>query len=312
MMGEVHFLRRYFVEAFQRPLNDKRQVEHFVKNILEIPYGDAFSRAVNKITATELQCNGVQGKSTLIYDNYREVGYVTGDSRIALRKTIFEELVTQERPENDDDIRFGYGGALPRGKPPQIERQAYVVIGPPASGKSAVSSKISDHFGAIILDSDFAKRKFPEYPDAFGAFLVHDESTAIVFGEENIVKYNLLEYCCAYGYNIVIPRIGHKINPIIELAEKLKKWDYAIHLTLVNLDRKNATQRAYYRFEKTGRYVPLSLIFDGYSNEPILSYYVLRDTPLFKSYGQISTDVPVNSSPKWMESSEENPAILFK
>lgn len=100
------------------------------------------------------------GKPTLRYDSYRNPSYFDYKSRNKLHKQIFEELCSFERPIDEDKIRLGFGGALPIGKKPQMNRQAYFVIGLPASGKSAISNRISDTNGAIILDSDYAKRNF--------------------------------------------------------------------------------------------------------------------------------------------------------
>lgn len=300
------------MESNCRPLYDKRLVQHFVENILEISKPDELKVAVNKITSAELKLPNTKNKTTLKHDSFRDPNYVDEKSRIQLRNQIFEELISTERPEDDDKITIGYGGALPRGTEVKSENQAYIIIGPPASGKSSISNKVSDHYGAIILDSDFAKRKFPEYSEDYGASLVHEESTAIVFGEQDVTEYNMLEYCCAVGHNIVIPRIGHNVAPILKLTDKLKEYNYEVHITLISLDRKKATQRAYYRFLETGRYVPLTLIFDGYANDPILSYYRLKDKTCFKSYGKISTDVKKGHSPILVEGSEGNPAKLFE
>ena len=62
------------------------------------------------------------------------------------------------------------------------DKQAFYVIGLPASGKSEVAGLLSDNYGAIILDSDYAKRKFPEYQAECGATIVHEESSMVVFG----------------------------------------------------------------------------------------------------------------------------------
>jgi len=299
------------MNTFCRPLNDARLVQHFVENILEITNQNEITRAVKLIVSTELQNSITAAKSTLHHEDFR-LKYVDNKSRMKLRKRIFEELVFNERPSDDEQIRLGYGGALPIGIRPKQDRQAYIVIGLPASGKSTISNKISDNFGAIILDSDFAKRKLPEYKQPFGASIVHEESTDIVFGEQNIAEFNMLHYCCATNTNIVIPRIGHSTKPILDLAKKLIDCQYDVHLILVSLDRLKATQRAYLRYVKTRRYVPLSLIFDGYANDPILSYYRLRNNLFFKSYGKISTDVEKNFPPKFIEGTIGNPAKLFE
>lgn len=292
------------MNSFCRPLNDSRLVEHFVVNILEIREGRAIDEAIDLIENAEIQYKEMESKSTLLYDNYRNRNYKTDLQRKDLRVQIFEELIKFERPQTDIQIKLGFGGALPKDNKIVLEKQAFLIIGLPASGKSSIANKISDAFGAIILDSDYAKRKFPEYHKPSGASLVHEESDEVVFGAK---EYSVSEYCYSIGCNIVIPRIGHIPSKILEYAEKLKKFDYNIHLILVSLDRQKATQRAYFRFLKEKRYVPLSLIFDGYANEPILTYYRIRNNKLFSSYGKLSTD----GETSFIEASENNPTLLF-
>jgi len=296
------------MKSFCRPLDNDRLVEDFVLNILEISDDRQCNNAINLIVNAELQLKGLGNKSTLNHDSFRDRKYLTDEKRKELRKRIFEELISNERLENDDDIILGRGGALPTGKQVTKNKQAYIIIGLPASGKSTIANIIADKYCCMILDSDYAKRKLPEYTKPAGASLVHDESDEIVFGEQNTIDFNLLEFCCACGNNIVIPKIGHKQNRILDLARTLVDWEYSIHLILISLDRQKATKNAYRRFKKTKRYVPLSLIFDEYSNEPILTYYRIKENELFTSYGAISTD----GEPKYIESSDGNPAILFK
>lgn len=301
------------MKPYCRPFENSRLIEHFVKNVLEITDPNECRKAINRIINAELQNSSINGKVTLLYDDFRELKYKSEESRQLLRKRIFEELISKERLLDDDKIKLGLGGALPYGGKVQDKKQAYIVIGLPASGKSSITSTISDHYGAIILDSDFAKRKLPEYRTTnIGASLVHDESNLVVFGSRSN-EYNMLEYCSGLNYNIVIPKIGHDVDDILDFSETLKKdWKYDIHLTLVSLDRKKATIRAYNRFAKTKRYVPLNLIFDWYSNEPILAYYRIRNNELFSSYGKISTDVPFGDPYVFIEARDSsNPAILF-
>lgn len=301
------------MKPYCRPFDNSRLVEHFVKNVLEITETKECRKAINKIIDAELQNSSLNEKTTLLHDDFRDLDYKTEISRKGLRKRIFEELIENERLDDDDKIKLGLGGAIPHGKKIQDKKQAFLVIGLPASGKSVVTSMISDNYGAVILDSDFAKRKLPEYRTTYiGASLVHDESNRIVFGSIDD-ECNMLEYCCNLNFNIVIPKIGHNIDEILEFTDTLKKdFGYDVHLTLVSLDRKKATKRAYFRFVKSKRYVPLSLIFDWYSNEPILTYYRIRNHNNFTSYGKISTDVPIGDPYIFIEASDGNPALLFK
>lgn len=296
------------MKSYCRPLDDAILVEHFVVNVLEITNNRQCNKAIDLIVRAELQHKGVENKSTLFHDSFRHKDYSSDKKRKELRNKIFEELIIYERLENDDNIKLGRGGALPVGKKVAQSKQAFIIIGLPASGKSSIASKIADEYGCIILDSDYAKRKFPEYKFEVGASLVHEESDEIIFGEQNSVEYNLLEYCCVLGNNIIIPKIGHNERKILDLAEILVDCGYTVHITLVSLDRQKATKRAYNRFKTSKRYVPLSLIFDGYSNDPILAYYRIRENKIFSSHGAISTV----GTARCIDYSDGNPAILFE
>jgi hypothetical protein len=231
--------------------------------------------------------------NTSDHQKYRDERYRSEPDRWKLRNKIVSDLFNKERIENEDHIKLGKGGALPR-TPIKKEKTVTIITGLPASGKSTISNKIADEYGSIILDSDYAKRKMPEFKDFFtGATILHEESDSIVFGFPKSHDFkSLLELGIQDGANFVIPKIGHNVKSIVELATLFKeKFKYKVNLILVSLDRKDATLRALKRFIKTKRYVPLSLIFDGYSNEPILSYYRIKNqyTTIFDSIGKVST-----------------------
>ena len=263
-----------------------------------------------KIADAEMSQTGIVGKDTLLTSDFRDHDYETNESRAKLRNEIFNELITLKRPENDDDITKGFGGALPRTELKK-DRQAYYIIGLPASGKSSVANNLSDKYGAIILDSDFAKRKFPEYNANFGASIVHKESGIVVFGGGSYSDENsILQYAVSQGYNIVIPKIGDCSKSVAEFSEKLKQLKYDVHLILVRLDRRKATLRALDRYAETERYVPLSLIFDEYSNNPTITFYdMMHLKRVFKSYTMISSDVPRNHKKELLISTKNSPVI---
>lgn len=298
---------------FARPLHNKILAGSFVERILEIQSSEEIRQAVNKIVSSEMQLKQIDSRSTLTSDEYRDYGFQDDKSRKELRMRIFKELVSNIRPANDDAIKLGFGGALPTTGEVQAKKQAFLITGLPASGKSTIATTIADKTGSIILDSDFAKRKFPEYNENFGASIVHEESTVVVFGDKLVENEpNMFAYCLLNDYNIVIPKIGYDSDSILSLAENLKKYGYDIHLTLVSLDRKKATQRAFRRFEETGRYVPLSLVFDVYGNDPILTYYRIKNHEILTSYGKISTDVNKGEKPIFIEGTQGNPVEYFE
>ncbi len=285
--------------AYERVLHKGLDIDIFVEHILNI-YDEVDKRnAIKRIIEAERNLRGADYSSTLTDINVRDYQCRSERERDKLRRDILNELIKYKRLDNDDDISLGNGGAAPHTSLRQ-EHVVLYVIGPPASGKSGISNSLADAFGAYILDSDYAKRKLPEFDQLGGASLVHEESDAIVFSLE---EGNLLQHCLSSGQNMVIPKIGQNTDSIVAFSSKLKKFGYKVFLISVDLDRAKATQRAYYRYVKTGRYVPLSLIFDGYGNEPTLNYFKIKQRvkKVFSGYAQISTDVEIGEQPRLIE-----------
>lgn len=247
------------VPNYCRELVTDMQVEFFVDGILCIEDDTEKENAINAIAEAERNIKDYPKFPTLTHRDNRHFKYRDESVRKKLRIKIVKELFEQQRLDNDDEIEIEHGGACPQTEA-KTEGKAFYIIGPPAAGKSGVAAKIADLFGCYILDSDFAKRKLPEYSNQIGsASLVHEESDELIFGDDGLITK-----CLQSKYNIVIPKIGHKLNGIMSFCNALKEAGYEVYLISVDLDRQKATQRAYNRFIKTKRYVPLSLIFDGY------------------------------------------------
>lgn len=267
------------------------EVDRFVEGVLEIHDKPNRREAINSITAAERNILMYPSYSTWLKEDCRDFEWRDNKSRKALRERIVKELYTLKRLDNDDDIALGTGGSAPQCAPKQ-EKKAIYVIGPPASGKSTISSILADIYGAYIVDSDYAKRKLPEYTNQIGsASLVHEESSHIVF---DTTGDSLISRCFQQGNNIVVPKIGDDIEGILKFAKLLKSINYDVYLVSIDLDRQKATKRAYNRYISTKRYVPLSLIFDRYGNQPTLNYFKIKQlhSSLFSGFAQISTDVP--------------------
>ena len=298
-----------------RPLYNLALVENFVENVLDIhPNADAsFQSVCHKILTAELQLENIESKSTLNSPEFRDGNYRQDNTRKQLREKILHELSHYKRLKKDDSIRLGRGGALPI-TGVQKEKQAYYIIGLPASGKSCITNQLADQFGAVVLDSDYAKRKLPEFDMPLGAALTHEESSAIIFGMNNNREPCLLACTVSEGINIVIPKIGSDYGKALAFSQALKNLDYSVHLILVRLDRLKATRRAYNRFKSSGRYVALPLIVDGYANEPTIVYYDLKRTSrkLFASFSMISTDVERGKPPKILELTGYSPFKKFQ
>ncbi|MDT4289441.1 zeta toxin family protein [Methylomonas sp. MO1] len=299
---------------FARPLNTNDLVFRFLTKTLEIDNDDA-AEYTQDVTKAEILLEEMKCRPTLEFSDNRNPKYKQDEIRKILRSRIFDELRQLNRLEDDEKISLGNGGAKPNSAV-RKENQAFLVIGLPASGKSSISSKVADYYGAYVVDSDYAKRKFPEYKHEFGASILHEESTLVTYGSSDNPKHNdepcLIEYCLSSGINIVIPKIGHSMESLSKLFAIVKAFDYSVHLTLVSLDRQESCRRALDRYLNTKRYVPLGLIFDDYANDPVLTYYRLKSKKDWASTGKISTLNLREQGPTFIEGDYNNPACIFK
>ncbi|MEW9585530.1 zeta toxin family protein [Paraburkholderia sp. DGU8] len=314
-------------QDYRRRFESSVDIEWFLANCLglvgdfKLPSGRPciLDKVVEELRNAEAAVEKVGDRSTYKSPANRYGSYRDPASRQRLRETILEELWTLDRLADDEDIKLGTGGAQPIGRPAEKGFTAYIVTGLPASGKSTMVNQIADQLGAVIVDSDYAKRKFPEFDNNAGAQLVHEESAIVTEGGEvgadGQQVPSLLGACTQDGINVVMPKIGHNPESLIRLQEAFLHKKYQVHLTTVELTRREATMRALHRFCDTGRYVPLGLIFDHYANDPALTYYKFRAGILPGSTGWASFGA-VSSKNRGYQvvdySSEENPAALFR
>ncbi|CAH7284012.1 UDP-N-acetylglucosamine kinase [Vibrio chagasii] len=215
-------------------------------------------------------------------------GVIGGDGqRQYIQQKILEELYSMTVPKDDDDIRIGYGGSKPRNRV-RKNKKAIILLGLPASGKSTVAQVMSDMQGAYIVDSDFAKRKFPELAFPNGAGWTHDESDDLVHGNDDCV----LVRCLMNDVNMVIPKVGSNPDSIRRVYDTLSTFDYDISLGLVWLEPKEALKRAIKRYQKSKRYVPISKIIQGESEtSPKEVFELLVNELKLESHVHLSSEV---------------------
>jgi hypothetical protein len=301
---------------FSRSLNDQDQVEHFLNEVLALDHS-GFHGLSYRIVSCEHGIGILDSNAETLYNRrFRDRDYKEDAERWQLRRQIVDELLNLERLDDDEDICLGAGGALPKSGV-RAERQAYILIGLPASGKSCIATIIAERYGAIVVDADYAKRKLPEYSSyIWGASAVHQESNQIVNGFENTRENisSVLDISLQAAYNMVIPKIGKDADSLYRFCQSLRSKGYTVHLTLVALLKKKATIRAIQRFHTTKRYIPLGYIFDDCGNDPSLTYFVLKNKKQdeFSSFGVISTDVPMGMPYICTDILGNNPANLFE
>jgi len=313
---------------YARPLTDDQTIGAFLEHCLGLNGGLTLrdgatfhkrSSISRKLRDVEAAVAHVAPQDTLSRISCRDEAYRTETARKDLRLQILGELCHIERLENDEEITLGAGGAKPRGTEPLADRKAYIVTGLPASGKSLLVSAIADQLGAMIVDSDYAKRKLPEFDGHAGAQAVHAESALIVeggdVGSEEQQQPSLIGFCKRQGFNIVMPKIGHDAESLTHLRDALLEASYEVHLTTIELPRGQAALRALTRFYETERYVPLGRIFDTYANDPALTYYRFRVQDInarssWASFGALSSEKTGYSVLDC--SNDANPAAIFR
>ena len=222
--------------------------------------------------------------------NFKFKDLIGGDGdRQQIKIQILDELINLTIPKDDDDIRIGVGGSKPRNRV-RNNKKAIILLGLPASGKSTVAQVMSDMQGAYIVDSDFAKRKFPELAFPNGASWTHDESANLV----HTAADGVLARCLKEGANIVIPKVGAKASSIISVYDTLIGHGYSVSLGLVWLDPKIALQRAIKRYQKSKRYVPIFKIMSD-DKKPKKVFEELVKTLNLESHVHLSSDVAINT-----------------
>lgn len=309
--------------SYARPLLDHESIELFLSRCLDIrhelrlPGGDKHDllELCKCIRDAESASESALESSTITSRRNRVPQYRSDVAREGLRRQIVQELISNDRLGSDEDIRLGHGGSKPHGKEARPGACAYIVTGLPASGKSTLVSAISDRLGAMVLDSDFAKRKLPEFAHALaGPMLVHEESRLLTFS--NSGPLSLSQYCISKKLNVVIPLVGNDERRLKAVRASFRAHGYRVHLTALLLSRATATERALVRFLKTGRYIPLSMIFDNYANDPVLNYYkAWMDADTDKDSGWASLGALVATNRRLQVHSfnaHANPAALWE
>jgi len=148
-------------------------------------------------------------------------------------------------------------------------RNAFIVLGAPASGKSFFSKEIAKENNLAILDSDDIKAFIPEYAGGVGANAVHQEA--------KVINQSVYENFLSEGKDMLLPRVGGKenFNQIKNTIKQLKNNDYNVNLVLVDVDTSNSLQRMLTRFAETGRLLPPSYL-ESIGNTPIDTYNRLQ------------------------------------
>ena len=211
--------------------------------------------------------------------------YKGDKKRQKLQDKLTERLLSNENGSftGKDHGKEHFDGKVERGK------EAYIVIGRPAGGKSSVfANPISKEHNARIIDSDIVKTWLPEFDNGFGAGRVQEESSMIM--------ERALKKASDRGENIVIPKIGGE--SVANMAKELKSKGYKVHLRYNEVSEASSVTRALSRFVETGRWLdPNYLSSIGNKAEKFYKKYS-RNKDLFDSAEWLNNDVKFGQKPK--------------
>lgn len=168
----------------------------------------------------------------------------------------------------------------------QANKQARILLGPPAAGKSTSAEEIARQGGYAIVDGDDAKKVIPEFDDGVGASAVHEESGAM----SQIVLRNML----AKGDNVILPVVGASSRSIEDRIALLKEAGYAVTVDLVDVSPDNAARRMAGRVMRTGRHIS-SAYFASIGNAPQETYENLKTLYPDLGFGRIDGNGPARS-----------------
>ena len=166
-------------------------------------------------------------------------------------------------------------------EPVALNRQATIILGPPAAGKSTIAEDFAIFNKAAIIDSDEIKKSIPEFDNGIGAAAVHEESSDL--------SKALMEGMLKSGRNVVIPKVGDKASSILKQIQLLKDNGYTVFLIDMAVTPQNAKLRMYGRFVSQGRLIPPSYV-DAVGNLPSGVYLKLKEQGAADGFAQIDNN----------------------
>lgn len=176
-------------------------------------------------------------------------------------------------------------------------RQAYLIIGAPASGKSTLTNSLAEETGSLIIDSDTVKEFLPEYAEN------HKRADQVHIESQNIAN-DILHIAAQAGDNVILPIVGKSEKSIMKKYNTLKDAGYDVHLKLVYLPIEKALQRANSRYKEDQRLVPFDYIVNEVGYNPVQNYAILKEKGLFKTYEAVSSEVKYGEKPKQLEDAQ--------
>lgn len=147
------------------------------------------------------------------------------------------------------------------------DKQAILVLGPSAAGKSTFAEKLAIDTKSAIVDSDEAKKVIDGYNGGMGANAVHEESSLM----NRAVEAQLTNS----GANIVIPTVGANPEGIGLRTQRLQEAGYKVKLLNIRVDKDEAARRMASRAIRSGRPIGAGYV-RGVGDRPSSTYHSLK------------------------------------
>jgi len=146
-----------------------------------------------------------------------------------------------------------------KGKTPVDNPVSYMTGGGPASGKSHAMKQFDMPENTVVIDSDAIKGKLPEYKSMMDA--KDPRAAAYVHEESSYLSKRILKEASEQKYNTMLDGTGDSsIDGLRSKTETMRKGGRKVEANYVTVDTEVAVARNLQRAEKTGRYVPESVV----------------------------------------------------
>jgi len=180
--------------------------------------------------------------------------------------------------------------------------------GSPASGKSTFLKKNAKYLlndNIFKLDADEIRSKLPEYK-GWNANSTHLETSDIV---NDILNRIGSENC---RYDFIYDGTMNKAKKYFPLIKKVKELGYKVYIIFMDIPYAEAKKRALERYQRSGRYVPMEVIDDFFTEvngktkgksaldelKPLADGYVVADGITSKITEEGGEGIPDTRSPK--------------
>ncbi len=169
--------------------------------------------------------------------------------------------------------------SIPTNDPIAKDKTVTLITGTPASGKSTFANEVAIKKKSMIIDSDEAKKTLPEFANGVGSNAVHTES--------KLMSFSLIDRAVAQGENIVIPRVGHKLDDVKKILKEFKDKGYRTEVLHIDVSPAEAFKRMIQRFLDTGKLINIDY-FESIDIKPKQVYNSIKTK--FDGYAEINAN----------------------